>query len=155
VYFSLIYTGFLPGYTTPYTGLPDQWYYTQGLCAGYYDFAEDPTQDTYGLSKSTLAVVQLALAAINSGIDTTAHLRDLLSVSAGGPYYAINWSNINEKVVWINTDLGFGAHTYPVDQIRQGGNTQVTYTVVPEYGHADPVFGPTAARQEFWPLLLQ
>ncbi|WP_437930169.1 hypothetical protein WMF37_13360 [Sorangium sp. So ce291] len=154
VHYGLIHTSRLPGPTTPLTGLPQSWFYEQGHLAGQYTFAADPQQDRFDLTHTPLAVFEDALAALGSGLVTTAAMRDLLAIWSGAPAYVIDWSNIRAKVVWINTALGRGDHPRGAQLIAEAGNADVRFRVVPGYGHADPVFG-RRAEADVWPLLLE
>ncbi|XYI01053.1 hypothetical protein ACMHYB_15395 [Sorangium sp. So ce1128] len=153
VHYGLIHTNRLPGPTTPLTGLPQNWFYEQGHLAGQYTFAADPQQDRFELTHTPLAVFEDALAELGSGLVTTAAMRDLLAVWSGAPAYVIDWSNIQAKVVWVNTELGRGDHPRGAQLIAEAGNADVRFRVVPGYGHADPVFG-RRAEADVWPLLL-
>lgn len=154
LHFAFIFTGLLPGDTTPYTGLSDGWYFSPGYFAGTYVFNADPALDQYALTHSPLEVAKTATLAVRSGLHPLATRRDTLAVFAGNGAYPLDWAAIDEKVVWVNAELGFGNHDYGARLIRQGGNPSVTYTVVPGYGHADPVFS-TTAEQDFWIHLVQ
>ncbi|WP_437736401.1 hypothetical protein [Sorangium sp. So ce1335] len=154
VHYGLIHTNRLPGPTTPLTGLPQNWFYEQGHLAGQYTFAAAPQQDRFGLTHTPLAVFEDALDELGSGLVPTATMRDLLAVWAGAPAYTIDWSNIDAQVVWVNTELGRGDHPRGAQLIEEGGNADVRFSVVPGYGHADPVFGQRA-HIDVWPLLLE
>jgi hypothetical protein len=55
---------------------------------------------------------------------------------------------------WVNMALGRGDHPYGARLIEAGGNPHVTFTVVPGYGHGDPVWGGNAAH-DIWPLFFR
>lgn len=153
-HFALIHTNLLPGPSTAFSGLPDSWFYRQGFLNGTYTFNPDPLQDQYTLGKTPLGTVWLAVQALDSGLNPNAYRRDLFAVFAGNGACSINWSGINEKVVWVNGELGFGNHDYGARLIQQGGNQQVKFSVVPGYGHADMTFSSTADK-DVWLQLLQ
>ena len=52
----------------------------------------------------------------------------------------------------MNAALGRGDHPHGAELIRQAGNENVRFTVVPGYGHGDPVWSTTAA-EDYWELL--
>ncbi|WP_437817642.1 hypothetical protein [Sorangium sp. So ce1078] len=154
VHYALIHTNQLPGPTTPLTGLPQNWFYEQGHLAGQYTFAADPQRDGFHLTHAPLAVFEDALAELGSGVVTTATMRDLLAVWSGASAYVIDWGNIKAKVVWVNTELGRGDHPLGAQLIEGAGHADVRFSVVPGYGHADPVYG-RSAEVDVWPLLLE
>jgi pimeloyl-ACP methyl ester carboxylesterase len=150
VYFSLIHSGDLPGITTPYTGLPQNWWAQSG-CAGTYAFATDPLLDAFSLTQTPFSVLTQVTA--GSGVVPTAQFRDIHAFWAGDGGYAIPLEDIRAKVHWVNTGLGFGSHPYGSQLIQAGGNRHVRYSVVPGYAHLDPVYGANAWR-DFWPVLV-
>lgn len=144
-HFALVRTSLLPG--------PANWIYTQGHAAGSYAFGATPAKDSFGLTHTPLATWHAAVTAQGSGLIPTALMRDLAAVWAGdGKTYAIDWERISAEVVWINTELGRGDHTRGPRLIRAGGNGRVRFTVVPGYGHGDPLWSQTAAA-DVWSLL--
>lgn len=125
----------------------------QGYAAGSYAFGATPAGDRFGLTHTPLATWRAAAAALGSGLIPTALARDLAAVRAGDEKtYAIDWERISAEVVWINTELGRGDHTRGPRLIRAGGNQRVRFTVVPGYGHGDPVWSDTAAA-DVWSLI--
>ncbi|MFI6052463.1 hypothetical protein ACIBCO_20535 [Streptomyces violascens] len=144
-HFALIRTSSLPG--------PTSWIYRQGFSAGTYEFGASPADDRFALDRTPPAVWAGATAALGSGLVPNALLRDLMSVwAADGTGYTIDWAGIRAEVVWVNMELGRGDHPRGAELIRAGGNDRVGFRVVAGYGHADPVWGTTAAT-DVWPLL--
>ncbi|WP_145907087.1 hypothetical protein [Kitasatospora viridis] len=129
--FALTRTAELPG--------PANWIYHQGHSAG------GPALD--------LDVWARAMAALGSGVQPTALLRDLAALWAGRTeVYRIDWSAIRAEVRWINAELGRGDHDLGPRLVRAGG-AAVDYRVVPGFGHGDVVWAPQA-ENAVWPLLL-
>jgi len=153
-HFALIHTNRLPGPSTAFSGLPDSWFYHQGFLNGSYTFNLDPLQDQSQLGKTTIETVRAAVQALDSGLNPNAYRRDLFAVLADNGAYPINWAGIQEKVVWVNGELGFGDHDFGARLIRQSGNQQVKFNVVPGYGHADMTFS-TTADHDVWQWLLR
>ena len=153
LHFSLIFTSYVPGIITELTGLPQEWPMVLGNTAGYYEFALNPTNDNFGLTQVDVDELRLVATEIGSGSAPLALLRDYTSAIAGMETYTINWSGIEEKLIWVNAQLGMGAQTYGADLVREAGNTNVTVHVVPGYGHADVVFG-TNAKEDVWDLFV-
>lgn len=146
-HYALIKTAELPG--------PLNWIYEQGLSAGTYTLGETPQADRFAFAHTSLSTWAAAMAEIGSGLLVTAQLRDLNAVLAADPSsYAIDWARIDTRVAWVNMSLGRGDHPYGARLIRAGGNPDVTFTVVPGYGHGDPTWG-RAAHVDVWPLLTQ
>ncbi|MER5889736.1 hypothetical protein ABT160_38420 [Streptomyces sp. NPDC001941] len=144
-HFALIRTGALPG--------PANWIYHQGHAAGSYAFGATPAEDRFALTHSPLEVWGEATAALGSGLVPHALLRDLAAVWAGDDAtYRIAWERIGAEVVWVNTELGRGDHPRGAELVREGGNRRVGFTVVPGYGHGDPLWS-TTADTDAWPLL--
>ncbi|WLW56445.1 hypothetical protein [Streptomyces sp. YU58] len=144
-HFALIRTGTLPGTAN--------WIYHQGHSAGTYTFGATPAEDRFTLAHSPFAVWAEAVSALGSGLVPTALLRDLAAVWAGDETtYRIAWNRIRAEVTWVNMELGRGDHPRGAELVRAGGNPKVSFRVVPDYGHGDPVFSTTADR-DVWPLL--
>ncbi|MGW1775338.1 hypothetical protein [Streptomyces sp. NPDC002104] len=144
-HFALVRTSLLPG--------PADWIYTQGHAAGSYSFGAAPAGDRFALAHTTLAAVRAVTSALGSGLLPNALLRDLAAIWAGDEKtYAIDWAAISAEVVWINAELGRGDHSRGPRLIRAGGNERVRFTVVPGYGHGDPLWSQTAAA-DVWSLL--
>ncbi|WKX07672.1 hypothetical protein [Streptomyces sp. NL15-2K] len=144
-HFAVIRTSTLPGAAN--------WIYRQGHGAGTYTFGATPAEDRFALNHTPFAVWADAVAALGSGLVPTALLRDLAAVWAGDETtYRIAWDRIRAGVVWVNMELGRGDHPRGAELIRAAGNAGVSFTVVPGYGHGDPVFSATADR-DVWPLL--
>ncbi|MFE9564294.1 hypothetical protein ACFYM0_24655 [Streptomyces sp. NPDC006487] len=144
-HYALVRTSLLPG--------PANWIHTQGHAAGSYAFGATPAGDRFALAHAPLATWHAAATALGSGLIPTALMRDLAAVWAGDEKtYAIDWERISAEVVWINTELGRGDHARGPRLIRAGGNRRVRFTVLPGYGHGDPVWSQTAAA-DVWSLL--
>ncbi len=145
LHFALINTRDLPG--------PANWIYHRGHSSGSYRFGHDAPSDTYLLDRSPFEVWSRAVAALGTGVQPTALLRDLAALWAGREeVYRIDWAAIRAEVVWLNTAGGRGDHDLGARLIRAGG-AAVDYRVFPGYGHGDLVWAP-GAEQEVWPLLL-
>lgn len=76
---------------------------------------------------------------------------DMFGIYAGVPgSYQINWKNIKVPVKWENFELGFGSRgEEAANLIKQGGNQNVRFWVVPGYAHVDGVYS-LKARQDVW-----
>ncbi|MEY9949471.1 alpha/beta hydrolase [Kitasatospora sp. GAS1066B] len=145
LHYALTHTNRLPG--------PANWIYHRGHSSGDFEFGATAAADRFTLDRTPLDVWRRAIAALGSGVQPTALLRDLAAVWAGRTdVYRIDWSAIRADVRWVNTELGRGDHGLGARLIRAGG-ARVDYRVVPGYGHGDIVWAPTA-EQEVWPLLL-
>jgi pimeloyl-ACP methyl ester carboxylesterase len=149
LHISLIFTAWMPGVITPLTGLPQEWPMVMGNALGYYDFALDPQEDQYGLILTDSSRLQAAANEVGSGIGVLALIRDYTSAIADLPPYQINWAGIQEKVIWVNGEMGMGAQTYGAELVSQSGNHDVKVVIVPGYGHIDMILGSTAA-QDVW-----
>jgi pimeloyl-ACP methyl ester carboxylesterase len=154
LHFSLIHAAWMPGVITPIVGLPQEWPMVLGHAAGHYDFALDPQQDSYGLTQMDVSRLEAAANEVGSGIGALALVRDYTAAIADLPPYQIDWTGIQEKMIWVNGGLGMGAQTYGAELVRQSGNPHVDVVVVPGYGHMDMVIGRTAA-QDVWSHLLK
>jgi pimeloyl-ACP methyl ester carboxylesterase len=144
-HFLLINTGRLPGLTN--------WIYHGGIAAGSYSFGATPAEDRFALTHSPLSVLRTQAEKTGSEAVPAALIRDLLAIWAGDEsVYRIDWSNIRAEVAWVNAELGRGDHPHGADLIRQAGNEDVSFAVVPGYGHGDPVWSTTAA-EDYWSLL--
>jgi len=152
IYYMLIHTNQLEGPTTKYTGMSENWYYEQGLCSGEYIFDENPKKDKYQLGESNISVIKKASLRVGSGIFPYKTTLDFFSVLAGGIDYSIDFRLIEANVTWINSELGMGNHSFALDKIREGGNSNVSFCVVPEYGHADLVYG-SHAKGDVWSFI--
>ena len=153
LHFSLIFTASMPGLITELTGLPQEWPMVQGNTAGDYDFAPDPADDSFELTLTDTDRLRQAVVEVGSGIAPVALARDYTSAIANLCGYRINWAGIQEKVTWINGELGMGAQTFGAKLIRRSGNTNVTVAVMPGYGHVDLIYSETA-REDVWSRLL-
>jgi pimeloyl-ACP methyl ester carboxylesterase len=148
LYLSLIFTGGLPGMYTDLTGLPGSWYLKQGYLAGTYNFALNPAEDTFSLTYTNINTVYAALDSVGSGVYPLSYEKNMVDVwSDANPI--INWANIKVPVYWINTEGGFG-NTNPASLMLN--SPQVTFSVMPVYGHADPTFADNVAT-DFWTKL--
>lgn len=149
LHFSLINTAFLPGTITELTGLPQEWPMIQGYANGFYNFAFNPQDDDFGLCVSDISTFIGAASWIGSGIAPLALARDYTAAIAGLPLYELDWSCIDEHVLWLNGELGMGSQTFAADIIRDGGNSDVTVQIITGYGHGDLLFSNTAA-EDVW-----
>lgn len=148
LFFSLIFTGQLPGTITATTGLPGSWYLKQGFLQGTYAFGTLPTDDRYGLAHTNINTVYNTVGSIGSGIYPLAYDRDFFAVWSNS--YPLVWENVRVPVFYINTELGIGDASHTISLLR---NSRVTYDIVRDYGHADPVFSDTA-ETDFWNILI-
>lgn len=148
LYFSLIFTGQLPGTITPVAGLPGSWFLKQGFLQGTYAFGVLPTDDIYSLAHTDISTIFSALGSIGSGVVPLAYDRDFFAVWTNS--YPLKWKNIRVPVFYINTELGFGDVNYTISLLT---STNITYDVVSDYGHADPVYSETAGT-DFWNKLV-
>ncbi|MEJ3745673.1 hypothetical protein WEI85_20570 [Actinomycetes bacterium KLBMP 9797] len=127
------------------------WIYEPSVHAGEYAFGAAPAQDAFALRHATVALVAEATDNLGSGMLPTALLRDLFALWSGDAGL-VDWAGIEAPVTWVNMGEGRGDHPYGARPIAEGGNPDVTFTVVPGYGHGDPVWGVHADR-DVWPLL--
>ena len=146
VFFSLIFTGQLPGILTPITNLPSSWYYVQGYLAGTYEFGPTPLLDIYSLTHTNIQTIYNSIGSLGSGIYPLTY--DNYATWCG--VFPLQFSNIKVPVYYINTELGFGDASYTVSLLS---NANVTYAIVNNYGHADPVYSNTA-ETDFWSKLV-
>lgn len=118
--------------------LPGNWYYVQGFFAGdiVNGFYHTPLELVYRIGQRG-TIYPLSVD------------KDDYSLLGNIGSYKIDYQNIKVPVVWYNSELGFGNRPYVANLIRQSGNQNVIFRVVPEYGHADLVYSQTA-RQDFW-----
>lgn len=142
LFFSLIFTGQLPGLLTEITGLPSSWGFKQGFLSGTYQFGTLPTDDIYSLNHTNINTIYGALGSLGSGIYPLAYERDFYAVWSNS--FPLDWKNIKVPVFYINTELGFGDASYTISLLKK-----TTYDVVRDYGHADPVYSDTADT-DFW-----
>ncbi len=142
LHFSMIYTGMLPGIVSHITGLPGDWGLV-GNAAGYYGFAPNPLDDTYGLDYTDLQTTLEAAGKVKSGIIPVAlHLDHAGASGFVEDTYQINWEGIDEDVVWVNTELGYGDKQAGVDMIRQKAqNRNVIFSIIPGFAHIDILWG--------------
>jgi pimeloyl-ACP methyl ester carboxylesterase len=153
LHFSLINTAFMPGVIFPLTGLPQEWPMVLGNAAGYYEFALDPLKDEFGLLHVDVNRLLAVAGVMGSGYAPVALARDYTSAIADQKLYSVDWAGIDEKVVWINAELGMGEQTHGATHIEEAGNEDVQVHVIPGYGHADVILGENAA-EDVWGLLL-
>ncbi len=149
LYYSLIHSARLPGIHTPLTGLKGDWPLVQGYAAGEYKCDDNPRNDEYSLSYTDMAGLMNALFKIGSGLVPCAVYRDYFAVNANNGAYEIDWEDIDEPVLWINTELGYGENTFGADLIDDA-----TVHVIPGYGHLD-VLSSSTAREDVWHLFLE
>ena len=148
LFFSLIFTNQLPGLFTPITGLPSDWYFKQGFLAGTYEFGSTPLDDQYSLTHTDIQTVYSAISAIGSGMYPLAYDRDFFATWSGS--FPLQFGDIKVPVFYINTELGIGDASFTVSLLN---NPNVTYAIVNDYGHADPVYSNTA-NIDFWGKLV-
>ncbi|MDY6933905.1 MAG: hypothetical protein SVZ03_06740 [Spirochaetota bacterium] len=153
LHFSLIYTAFLPGLTSPITGLPGEWVMIQGVCNGYYNFDIDPLQDDFGLTKTDHQVMPIVAADIGQGTAPLALAKDMYGLLALSGDYTIDWCGIEERVVMVNGEFSSGDQSYYGTLIQNAGNSDVTLSIINGYGYADLLWG-TDAEAEVWPYLI-
>lgn len=153
LHFSLVYTTSLPGLHTPITGLPGEWTMVQGAAAGYYEFADNPTDDNYALTRTDMADLQKAAMLSGTGTMPLALGRDIYAILALNGQYRIDWSEINEKVIMVNSEYSAGYQTYYGTLIKQGGNEEVEIHIVPDYGYVDLLYAPSA-EEDVWQFFL-
>ncbi len=147
LYFALINTNVLPGILTPTTGLPGNWQFVQGFLAGTYKFGPLPTEDVFSFTHTDIQTIYNSLTSLGSGIVPLAYDRDFFALLSN--QFPLAWNNIKVPVFYINTGLGFGDASYTVGLLT---NSNVTYGIVNDYGHADPVYSNTA-DVDFWAKL--
>lgn len=148
LHFSLIYTGQLPGILTGITGLPGNWYLKQGFLSGTYQFGDTPTSDTFSLTHTNINTIYSAVSAIGSGIYPLSYERDFYSLWINS--FPLIWENIKVPVFYVNAELGFGDDSYTVGLLT---HSNVTPSIIHDYGHADPVYSYTA-ETDFWNILV-
>lgn len=148
LFFSLIFTGQLPGSLTPITGLPGSWHFKQGFLAGIYEFGPTPQEDRYSLTHTDIQTVYSAINSLGSGIYPLAYERDFYALWSGS--FPLQFGNIRVPVFYINTELGFGDASFTISLLNKA---RVTYTIINDYGHADPVYSNTA-NVDFWNKLV-
>ncbi len=144
LYFTAIYTNRLEGPTTKYTNLPENWYYEQGWCNGTYIFKENPRKDIYFLKKTKVFTLKKAALKAKSGIYPYKSLQDIFSVIGGGRNYSIPYQTIRCEVLWINSELGMGNHTFCLKKIKEPN-----FILIKGYGHADLIYAKEAEK-EVW-----
>jgi|GEM_PF-2150806 len=153
VYFTGIYAGTLPGFHSHITGLPGE-FWMQSQISGYYNFDIDPANDDYGFYYSDFNTAYDGVMSLGSGLVPLAVWRDNTAINSYNGKYNLSWKNINEKVLWINAEYGFGEYFKAVKLIKKGGNKNVTALIVPGYGHSDLIWSKTADF-DLWPLILK
>ncbi|MBT3287178.1 MAG: hypothetical protein HN380_07505 [Victivallales bacterium] len=153
LHFSLIYSSALPGVISPLTGLPQEWPMVLGNAAGYYAPAVYPADDVFGLTHVDVNRLLAVAGVMGSGYAPVALARDYTSAIADQKLYSVDWAGIDEKVVWVNAQLGMGGQTHGATLIEAAGNEDVQVHVIPGYGHADVILGENAA-EDVWGLLL-
>jgi pimeloyl-ACP methyl ester carboxylesterase len=152
LHFWLIYTGALPGVHTSLTGLPNDWPLILSTLAGWYQPALDPAGDTFGFTLTDPSALLGVAFNMGSGVIPLAYMRDVTAIGAQSGAYPLDYAGIDEEVVWVNTQLGYGDMTATADAIRAAGNAHVSVHVVPGYGNGDCLYGTTAVS-DVWPLL--
>lgn len=148
LHFSLIFTGQLPGILTSITGLPGSWHFKQGFLSGTYQLGDTPIEDTFSLTHTNINTIYSAISLVGSGIYPLAYERDFYALWINS--FPLIWTNIKASVFYMNTELGFGDQSYTVGLLT---HSTVTYSIVNDYGHADPVYSDTA-ETDFWNILV-
>ena len=148
LHFSLIFTGQLPGILTPITGLPGSWFLEQGFLAGTYEFGEIPTADIFILTHTSINTIFNAIPTIGSGIYPLAYERDIYALLINS--FPLIWQNIKVPIFYVDAALGFGDASYTISILT---NTNVTSSLIQDYGHADCVYSNTA-EIDFWNILI-
>jgi len=148
LYFSLIFTGQLPGILTNITGLPGSWYFKQGFLSGTYQFGDTPIDDTFSFNHTNINTIYGAISSVGSGIYPLAYERDFYSLWANS--FPLIWEDIKAPVSYVNTELGSGDQSYTVGLLT---HSTVAHSIVSDYGHADPVYSDTA-EIDFWNILV-
>ncbi len=130
-----IYTGLMPGNEI----------FVQGFFAGdlYKGLYHMPIETVYSISSQG----KIFPLKINE---------NLFGIYAGVPgSYQINWNNIKVPVKWENFELGIGSRgEEAANLIKQGGNQNVRFWIVPGYAHADGVYS-LKAEQDVWNPLFE
>ncbi len=148
LHFSLIFTGQLPGILTDITGLPGNWYFKQGFLSGTYQFGDTPIDDTFSLTHTNINTIYSTISSVGSGIYPLAYERDFYSLWTNS--FPLAWANIRIPVYYVNAELSFGDQSYTVGLLT---HSNVTNSIVNDYGHADPVYSDTA-ETDFWNILV-
>lgn len=148
MHFWLINSGMMPGIHTPITGLPHDWPMLLGSMAGYYNPAEDPLDDEFAMTYSTLENIEAFVSNMGASIIPLALQRDCASISANNGVYPIAWEEIDAEVVWVNTEYGYGNQAWGASQIEN-----VTFGIIEDYGNIDP-FTSVTAKTDLWEVLL-
>ena len=125
-----IYTGLMPGNEI----------FVQGFFAG------DPSDSLYYTPIETVYSI-----ASQGKIFPLKINEDMFGIYAGVPgSYQINWKKIKVPVKWKNFERGIGSRgEEAANLIKQGGNQNVRFRVIPRYAHADGVYSLTA-KQDVW-----
>lgn len=148
LYYALIHSNQLPGPLTGITGLSSSWYFKQGYLSGTYTFGNTPIDDTYNLTHTNIQTIYSLIATIGSGIYPMAFDRDIFAAWCNS--FQLIFEDIKVPIFYINTELGFGDAAYTLSLLK---NSNVTYSNVSGYGHADPTFSDTA-EIDFWNILV-
>jgi pimeloyl-ACP methyl ester carboxylesterase len=152
LHFMLINSAYLPGIHTPMTGLPRDWPLVQSTASGTYLLAEDPLDDEYTLANSNINTLRAGSLKTGSGLIPLVLQRDCMAVACENEAYTVDWSGIEEAVLWINAGEGYGGQNYGAERIRQSGNDDVTTHVIDGYGNGDPLYSDTA-NEDVWILI--
>lgn len=150
-FFAMIETARLPGVHTPLTGLENDWPLQRGVFSGTYMLSTDPRADQYALAHVDRSTVDASASTTGSGMTPLALARDYWAVIVGNGAYTLDWSAIRSKLIWINSELGYGAQQYGAKLI-QAGNPDVSTDVIAGYGHGDLLMGRDADR-DVWDKL--
>jgi hypothetical protein len=153
LHFAMIFTPYLDGIISELSGLPQEWPMVAGHTAGHYEWGIDPLDDVFEMEHADLDRLRQMALATGSGISPMPLLRDYTAAIADRDEYRIDWSGIDERLIWINGEGGMGTQAHGAELVRAAGNTNVTVSVIPGYGHIDVLFSRTA-QEDVWPLLL-
>lgn len=128
--FASIYTGWMPG-----NEIFVQGFFAGDLSTGLY---LTPIETVYSIGSQG----KIYPLKINE---------DIFGIYAGVPgSYQIQWQSIKVPINWENFELGIGSRgEEAANLIKQGGNKNVRFWVVPGYAHADGVYS-LKARQDVW-----
>jgi pimeloyl-ACP methyl ester carboxylesterase len=150
---TLIDNSKVDGVHTSITGLPGDWLFKGGVCAGRYLYADDPRNDRYAFTRTRFQTMMATTEAAGSGLISIALERDVWAVNAADSSYPFDWAAIRQPVIWINTEFGYGVHRHGAALMRKAGNANVVDDQLAGYGHGDILWGETA-RHDLWERLL-
>jgi pimeloyl-ACP methyl ester carboxylesterase len=134
------------------TGLKGDWLFAGGTVAGRYMFADDPADDRYVFTHSSLTDVMDSVRVVGSGLIAVALERDVWGANAGKGY-DLDWGTISQPVIWINSEFGYGVHRHAAKRMRAHGNAKVIDDLLQGYGHGDMLWARTA-ELDLWKRLV-